>query len=247
MEAEWMNGFSTALVLPDKEFTNLTRSTVPLVCYWRDRTRALATLAKALDLPDLASAQIEFEAETASVGRAEASHTDVMVRSPTASVAIEAKWSEPVYQTVARWKARVQKPLPVIAHWLKRIRPFAEPPESDGVSGLIYQMLHRCASACEPGCEVAAMVYQVFTDSEHRADPYEKSLKEFVETIRPTRRLRVRLIEVPMKKTPQYHVVERSLAQRRLRDPRFLASRVVRHAVARGELFDFLEPVVREF
>ena len=65
MEAEWMNGFSTALVLPDREFINLTRSTIPLVCYWRDRSRALASLAKALDLPDLATV---FEAETASVG-----------------------------------------------------------------------------------------------------------------------------------------------------------------------------------
>jgi hypothetical protein len=247
MEIEWMNGFSTALVLPDEEFANLTRSTVPLVCYWRDRSRALASLEKALDLSDLATAQIEFEAETASVGRAEASHTDVMVRSNTASVAIEAKWTEREYQTVARWSAKVQKPRLVIAHWLKRIGPFAEPPGTDGVSDLIYQMLHRCASACDPEREVAAMVYQVFTDSEHRADPYEKSLKKFVETIRPTHRLRVRLIEVPIEKTPQYHVVERSLAQRRLRDPRFLASRVVRHAVARGELFDFREPVVTEF
>jgi hypothetical protein len=247
MEAEWMDGFSAALVLPDKEFKNLTRSTVPLVSYWRDRSRALASLAKAFDLPDLVTAQIEFEAETASVGGAEASHTDVMVRSVTASVAIEAKWTEPEYQTVARWSAKVQRPRPVIAHWLKRIRPFAEPPDTDGVSDLIYQMLHRCASACDPGREVAAMVYQVFTDSEHGADKYEKSLRKFVETIRPTHRLRVRLIEVPLRKTSQYQIVEKRLAQRRLRDPRFLASRVVRYAVARGELFDFLEPIVTEF
>lgn len=247
MQAEWTNGFSTALVLQDKEFTNLTRSTVPLACYWRDRSKALATLAKALDLHDLVDARIEFEAETESVGRAEASHTDVMVRSSTACVAIEAKWTEPEYQTVARWSARVKKPLPVIEHWLKRIRPFAELPDSDEVSDLIYQMLHRCASACEPGRDSVALVYQVFTDSDHGAEPYEKSLKRFVETIRPTHRLRMRLIEVPLKKTLQYHVVERSLGQNRLRGPRFRASCVVRHAVARGDLFDFLEPVVREF
>jgi len=242
-----MNGFSNALVLPDKEFTNLTRSTVPLASYWRDQSKALATLAIALDLPDLATAHIEFEAKTPSVGRAEASHTDVMVRSRSASVAIEAKWTEPEYQTVARWSATVQEPRPVIAHWLKRLHPFANPPGFDGVSDLIYQMLHRCASACDPEREIAAMVYQVFTDSEHRAEPYEKSLKKFVETIRPTRRLRVRLIEVPMKKTPQYHIIERDLAQRRLRDQGFIASPVVRRAVARDELFDFFEPVVREF
>jgi hypothetical protein len=168
LEDKWTNGFAAGLLLPDKEFSKLTRSTVPLLCYWRERSRALATLAKALDLPDLRTgAQIEFEAETASIGRAEASHTDVMVRTATASVAIEAKWTELEYQMVAHWMAGVKKPRPVIAHWLNMLRPFADPPGPDGVTDLIYQMLHRCASACDTNREVAAMVYHVFTDSEH--------------------------------------------------------------------------------
>ena len=42
MESEqaWTNGFSAALVMPDKEFANLTRSTIPLLCYWRNRLQS---------------------------------------------------------------------------------------------------------------------------------------------------------------------------------------------------------------
>ena len=87
----------------------------------------------------------------------------LMVTSPTASVAVEAKWTEPEYQTVARWQSTVQNPAPVLAHWLNRLRVFADPPGSDGISSLVYQMLHRCASACQPERETAAMVYFKFS------------------------------------------------------------------------------------
>jgi hypothetical protein len=247
METEWAKGFTAALVIPDKEFAKLTRSTIPLLCYWRDHNRALETLSRALDLPDLLTAHIEFEAQTESVGRAEPSHTDVMLTSPSASVAVEAKWTEPEYQTVAIWKTKVRKPLPVITHWLDRLRPFAEPPGPDAVSNLVYQMLHRCASACEPGRQIAAMVYLVFTDQEHSADRYATALKKFVETVRPTSRLRVRLIEIPMKKTPEYYRIEKLLAQKPLHHPRFRPASIMRRAVRHGELFEFLEPIVRGF
>ena len=64
--------------LPDDEFRNLTRSTVPLLDDWRQPSHRLASLEENTNT-DLTSASLHFEYSVPSIGRARASYTDLMI------------------------------------------------------------------------------------------------------------------------------------------------------------------------
>lgn len=75
---------------PDREFKNLTRSTLPLVTWWKDEALALSVIGSACGFDDLGTARVCFEFPTASAGpRDKASYTDVMVESASTAIAIE--------------------------------------------------------------------------------------------------------------------------------------------------------------
>ena len=120
-------------------------------------------------------------------------------------------------------------------HWLKLIEPFSEAASHD-VDDLVYQMLHRCASACSAAGAggTAGLVYQVFTGGPHQRDFYEDDLKTFVRVIRPKPNLRVALQRVEATPTAQYRDLFQSLPA----DGKERAQ-VIRAAVRSGELFDF--------
>jgi hypothetical protein len=117
-----------------------------------------------------------------------------MVLSSTSALAIEAKWTEPRYETVSkRLKSRVAKlvkedpsnndkhhsaQLAVIQGWLNLLRPHSTVSLSfEDAGDAVYQMIHRAASACatghrpglaylhfEPGPKSAATSAQYRTD-----------------------------------------------------------------------------------
>jgi len=173
--------------------------------------------------------------EVASIPEARASETDLMITAPAVALAIEAKWSESRYDTVAEWRQKVSRGNLALDHWLKLIEPFSEAASHD-VNDLIYQMLHRCASACAAaGTEgTAGLVYQVFTGGPHQGDFYEEDLKSFVRVIRPKLNLRVALQRVEATPTAQYRDLLQSLPE----DGKERAQ-LIRAAVRSGELFDF--------
>jgi hypothetical protein len=222
--------------LGDREFENLTRSTIPLLCYWRiDPYIKCSELAKSvgMNLQDQPILRCGFE--VAGIPDARASETDLMVTAPGVALAIEAKWSESRYDTVAEWRQKVSRGILAVNHWLKLIEPFSEAASHD-VDDLVYQMLHRCASACSGAgaAGIAGLVYQVFTGGPHRRDFYEEDLKSFVRVIRPKPNLRVALQRVEATPTSQY----RDLLQSLPADPKERAQ-IIRDAVRSGELFDF--------
>src|SRR3954453_2207465 len=94
--------------IPDAEFERTTRSTVPLLAWWRSPQHH-ALLAELLRLPALPEAEAWFEYAVPSScrqcperGRGKSSFTDLMLDVGSDVVAIEAKNTEPLYETVGR-------------------------------------------------------------------------------------------------------------------------------------------------
>jgi len=82
-------------------------------------------------------------------GRGKASHTDVMLRSGTHALGIEGKWTEPMYETVARWlkggKDQANRAT-VLEGWLTLLqRRTTKPLQAEDFHPTIYQMVHRAA------------------------------------------------------------------------------------------------------
>ena len=98
-----------------------------------------------------------------------ASHTDLMVISGTFSLAVEAKWTESRYETVGKWLSRSSKvhnannKRDVITGWLDLLQNHTgHSYHIKSFSNVVYQMVHRAASACEAGSN-PSMAYLVST------------------------------------------------------------------------------------
>ena len=123
--------------MPDREFQNVTRSTIPLLAFWMERE---------LD----SKSAFHFEYTVSSVGRARPSHTDLMIISPDVVVGIEGKSTEPRYPTVEKWldDGRPSKRT-VLKHWSTLISTCTGvTPSPVALDLCVYQMVHRLASVC---------------------------------------------------------------------------------------------------
>jgi hypothetical protein len=81
------------------------------------------------------------------------SQTDAMVISDKVVMAVEAKWTEPRYETVAKRLSKLEAdgadPRVTLNGWLQHLQPFATHRLQTGdFTDIVYQVLHRAASAC---------------------------------------------------------------------------------------------------
>src|SRR5690348_1440566 len=76
------------------------RSTVPLLSLIRDGSDVLDGLLQSCGVEGEVSLHLEYEVESPGA-TGNPSQTDLMVLSQVAGIAIEAKWTEPRYETVA--------------------------------------------------------------------------------------------------------------------------------------------------
>ncbi|MEW5736352.1 MAG: hypothetical protein AB1921_16015 [Thermodesulfobacteriota bacterium] len=94
-----------------------------------------------------------------------ASHTDLMVLSDQDSLAVEAKWTEPRYETVKAWRDKgkdSENRRKVLKGWLGLLqRQAGRELHMEDFSNAIYQMVHRAASACAAGAR-PRLAYLVF-------------------------------------------------------------------------------------
>lgn len=100
-------------------------------------------------------------------GRGKASHTDLMVVAGETALAVEAKWTEPEYDSVDVWRQGVDAvngPV-VLQGWLGLLQAHATQPLDPTAFGPVtYQMIHRAASACDAGRN-PILAYVLFTPS----------------------------------------------------------------------------------
>ncbi len=235
-------GFEHALgKIPDTEFKNLTRSTLPLLCYWRNPERAATSLLHNLfQSSETPLGSVCFEYTVASCGRNKASFTDVMYHSAQTAIGVEGKWTEPMYPSVARWLSLGRRPdnrKNVMRHWIELIRKQTGHVDESKVGAVVYQTLHRAASVCSLGRNRCAIVYQLFHEGESKAktELYIDALAKLAAAIGAGERLRLGVHEVSMQPGAQYAEIKKKAYDASGRE---LAG-IIREAVLGGGLFTF--------
>jgi len=152
----------------DSEFETLTRSTVPLLCYWSQCEQRLAGICDQIGCGVPEDFDVCFEYPVPAWEGNTPSYTDVMCTSRDLGIAIEGKSTEGRYESVCKWLG----PQPsknkqgVLNNWLQMIGQktglAVEGTNFDPFLEVTYQMIHRTASACSLGASRTVVVYQVF-------------------------------------------------------------------------------------
>jgi len=162
-----------------------------------------------------------------------------MVCTESGCMAVEAKWTEPAYETVGDWLTRSSKGAKgkrnrqdVLSGWLSLLEP-TRTLTIDDVKGITYQTVHRAASACRIGTPPQFSYLQFVSDGV--VSMHQKRLAD-LHTLRAVlgnpKSFPFRLIEVDIEPTAEFG----QLAQ--LPKDRDTASKVKEALVARS-LFHF--------
>ena len=223
------------------EFQNLTRSTIPLLCYWRNTEEVLSHLLKVVfgKEGDLAG-DLSFEYPVESAGRNMPSFTDVMYVAKDLALGIEGKSTEPMYETVEKWLQAGKKPenrRRVLKHWLSLIRQRTGVVKEEEIPGCVYQMVHRTASVCSLSRKDCAIVYQIFHVGK-RTIEYQEYLARLSQAISAAGKVGIWLHEIEAKTTGFFHKAEQTLKQARSNSEK---AGIVRSAIMSGGLFSFTE------
>ena len=189
----------------DKDLASPSRSTVPLLAYWSALEQQLPDFAAALGL-ELSDAEIFGFEYTVPIqeGKGNDSHTDLMLLLRSQSIAIEAKYTEQPYEVVRDWLGSPpsRNRVSVLTGWLSLInRATGAALEVTDVLDCTYQLIHRTASACEPGKQLQAMVYQCFDPTEKQLDDDYRQLSRLSRLIDRPERLSFFLFAVNLQKT----------------------------------------------
>jgi hypothetical protein len=158
----------------EREFESARRSTVPMLALLAHAPGDFKKIVCQLGFPSEFDLFLEYTVRPPK-GRGKASHSDVMLKSGAHALAIEAKWTEPMYQTVAKWlkagKDQANR-MAVLEGWLSLLQQrTAKPLQAGDFHPAIYQMVHRAASAAT--AEMPGLAYFLFKPSpdDRAADP----------------------------------------------------------------------------
>lgn len=220
-------------------FASPKRSTMPLLDYWRQPELRLRELWDGLGVrhPDRADLYFEYEVPP-QLGRGKSSYTDLMVITDDVAVAIEAKFTEPRYESVHTWLG----PAPtnrrdVLEGWLLAINRVTQTSlRPEAVADLPYQLIHRTASVCSVDRPKRFVVYQVFGDAP--AVYYTEDLERLATAIAARDRITFLLVGCAFRSTEEYAQLESRWGAGK-RD----LGTDVRDALLRGPLFEFDPPV----
>lgn len=201
---------------PNAELRSPRRSTVPLLAFWRDPAVALEQLSRALGEQLSAPVDISFEHQVAvKAGRGKASHTDVMIHTPTHTVAIEAKSTEPGYESVSEWRKKggaLKKESPpkeagssgnrdqVLKGWLELINKTLNCSLTlENTDTITYQLIHRTASACEGSATTRIVAYQCFNCCPDEKDEYRSQMRRLRQLVGNHANLRFAFLDCSVK------------------------------------------------
>ncbi|MHB1059908.1 MAG: DUF6946 family protein [Rhodanobacter sp.] len=183
----------------DADLDSPLRSTVPLLAFWRHPHIALADFAKAVRAPISSPVQLAFEYTVpVSRGKGKPSCTDLMIISPDACIAVEAKFTEPAYASVQDWLGSPESHnrKEVLLGWLAYIEQRTGAKlEIKSVASLPYQMIHRTASACALSGKKPVLTYMVFGSA---SEYYRVQLGRWRDVLRNAASLEIHLIECPL-------------------------------------------------
>jgi Domain of unknown function (DUF6946) len=163
----------------DKEFESPTRSTIPMLSLLIHSPDTFHKITNQLGLNSDHDMFLEYPVRPPE-GQGSPSQTDLMLKSNSGALAIEAKWTEPMYKTVESWLKSVNESngKDVLNGWLsllqKRVKKKLVPADFNDA---IYQMVHRAASAAACGSD-SRLAYFLFKPSPDRQAATFDDIKE---------------------------------------------------------------------
>lgn len=229
---------SLLALIPDDALASPKRSVVPLIDFCRSPDKMLRDLSAVTGIPLDAATDLLFEyAVPVQQGRGKPSCTDLVVLTSETAMAIEAKYTEPEYESVNSWLRKPCEPnrLDVLNGWLTLINSAtAREVKVNDVLELPYQLIHRSASACHLQRPSRAVVYLIF--GETVAEHYINHAKRLDAVLNASNALPIFVLSCPVSALPQYHNVVQlwNAGQRKL-------SENVRQVLADGPAFTFGE------
>jgi hypothetical protein len=210
-----------------KELASPFRSSVPLLALLRDAPDALSETFARLGVSPAQSLHLEYKVAPPQ-GEGLPSQTDLVVKGAEGTLAIEAKWTEPRYETVARRIAaantRAKSKLSgvvaqddianrrlVVEGWLALMAPYCVRPLTlADIDSSVYQMIHRTASACAVGVAGrSSLAYLLFKTPSVEADHefYANDLAALHRLMGSPRDLPFHLIEVALRPTEAFESI----------------------------------------
>lgn len=222
------------------DLDSVTRSTVPLLAWWRDHAASWA-------IPGTVDPRVTMEhevsADCASCGsRGKGSFSDVMVRDEAKTIAFEAKYTEPRYEQVDAWRTRGSSPenrTRVLAHWCHLIEAHTQLRiDREALSPLVYQVLHRTASACAVAADAtpAEVTYLLFDDGSRDLEHYEADLQRAASVLDPAGAIEFSILRVPTRRGPGFSAARDLCAKAATGEDR---AQIVRRALLARELYVF--------
>lgn len=225
------------------------RSTVPLLSLVEHSRPQWNALLDSLGEPPDGVVHFEYRVPSPKP-RGNPSQTDALIISDSTILAVEAKWTEPRYETVAKRLSKPESdgadPRMTVNGWLQHLQPFASPRlHVDDVTDVVYQVLHRAASACAVatahGCQPLLMylhfhpspLWNSATTAQYIAD-----LRRLNELLGAPANVKFVVVEMPLVPTLAFDSVKNL-------DKRSQAtSRRVIDALLSGPLFTFGAPLI---
>ncbi len=202
----------------DNEFMSPTRSTIPLLDLLIHSPDVFKKIVRECGAEGEFDVTLEYKVKPFK-GKGNASHTDAMVISNGRALAIEAKWTENMYDNVEEWLKKGnggENRKAVLNGWLECLQRIAPHRllKADEFNDATYQMVHRAASAVEAArraqVENSAMLYLLFSRSHcASATRVKKAMEHLWGLLGNPPKLPFYLVEVAMSYESAYGRMER--------------------------------------
>ena len=217
------------------------RSTVPLLSVIKDDWATLETVLSLCGV--VGDIAVDLESEVHSSGGNPPSFTEAMVFHRNGSLAIEAKWTETMNETVAKRLKRKgsngQDLTEYINGWVTLLSGRSSKPiQLNDFLQSTYQILHRAASACGAYPSLAYLHFSSPESTGANADAYVKALSDFHRLLGSPEAFPFYVVEIPIKGTTAFDAI------RGLKKGQKDTGRRVREALLSDRLFEFGEAQV---
>ena len=223
------------------------RSTIPLLSLVEHSRPQWDALLESWGAPANATIHFEYCVASAKPG-GNPSQTDALLMSDSTVWAIEAKWTEPRYELVSKRLSRQESdgasPQLTVNGWLEHLHPFAARPlQVADVTDVVYQVLHRAASACAVATAHSCaphLIYLHFHPSPLKSSAttgqYISDLGRLHALLGNPATVRFAVVEIPLRPTRAFELIKD--LDKRSRATSAQVSEALRH----GPLFTFGTP-----
>ncbi len=227
------------------------RSTVPLLSLVEHSQPEWHSLLALWGAPPDSTVHFEYCVASPKAG-GNASQTDALLMSDSTVWAVEAKWTEPRYETVAKRISTPESdggdPRTTVDGWLKYIQPFAKQDlRVDDFVEVVYQVLHRAASACAVATAHQRQPHLVYLHFHPSPLPSSTTTSQYISDLRHLYALlgspggiKLTVVEMPLKPTAAFEGIKG------LDKGAKESATHVKAALCSGPLFTFGKPIVTQ-